>query len=828
MKYSLYSINNFIKLAGPKDKINKYKVTKHDLKSFIMKYKNMIPWNGYTTEGENGEEIVHEIKNESDIEFYLKNVRFPLILEKIDIKKPKSHYLKDYNVEKEYILARRNNYFDPQLEEAYLILKDKKDPEGAKNKMLSHINDQKKRVFSEWTEYIRTTHLEHSPAFSCMMLTQIFDTSDEKIETPPSPVNAAVVAGVLEKLNQGQDINLVKTYEKDLSDHNLKYSAKIPSQGKGDWVHVPKKSKTTEEEYQLNLEKMRGFSRPNRWCTGSGMETTYLPLGDFYFYVINGEAKVAIRFLGEKIVEIQGKGNRRPFTYWKEITDFIEQMKFDKDSLHYKELEKIKLLNEDLNKDPNFREDFKRKLRQDPTLLDRVELENRTADIMQACRDGWKDKISKMSEYEVLTESIYMPNLVIEDPELIQAIHIRVSKIYDQTPERIKEVLTKMPQHWQVFPQGRDILKNAILKKYENGLYWKANAYGVARKSLTDKSEIELAKISLREIQEIIGQYVPEMNNDNSIDNANKIGVAGAITKRFFSQGMPRKEVIDFFSNQENLEKITDEMVNKIKNSHKENYSRQTKDTVFLNKFMDKEINAIAPAWVRKTTGFQSLSEKIKENVLLQFISQYKNFDEENKEKMYPYYKDYVLKKGPIEQKYIEGDESFDSRIKEDPDFRKAVEDYSSNVQDVVNAIKVQPQKYLELPLEVQDYTEVQEAYLKSRVFTKDPLRRKSLPKEYRRLPEFIKLRPDVIEVYRQEVITLLRVAGPNTPFYLKCEDIDPVVDNDPNIVELCLKRARAEEEKRKQVEEIKKRDQEKKSEYVSGTSWYKKARRLA
>ncbi len=71
--------------------------------------------------------------------------------------------------------------------------------------------------------------------------------------------------------------------------------------------------------YKLRQHLLWQLSQGCGWCTGQGVQKTYLPQGDFWMYLDNGKAKIAIRTQGGHMVgkgcQIQGLHNKNSNTY---------------------------------------------------------------------------------------------------------------------------------------------------------------------------------------------------------------------------------------------------------------------------------------------------------------------------------------------------------------------------------------------------------------------------------------------------------------------------------------------------------------------------------
>ena len=91
------------------------------------------------------------------------------------------------------------------------------------------------------------------------------------------------------------------------------------------WVVIPSKE-NDPENFEKNVEKLKTLSH-NNWCTKSFNAEPYLSQGDFHVYLENGEPKLGVRFVGDKVQEIQGEKNNNtiPIAYLDECKRHINE-----------------------------------------------------------------------------------------------------------------------------------------------------------------------------------------------------------------------------------------------------------------------------------------------------------------------------------------------------------------------------------------------------------------------------------------------------------------------------------------------------------------------
>lgn len=83
------------------------------------------------------------------------------------------------------------------------------------------------------------------------------------------------------------------------------------------------------ENFEKNVEKLKTLSHRN-WCTKSFNAEPYLAEGDFHVYLENGTPKLGVRFVKDKIREIQSEANngKIPITYYEVFRDYSKDKNF--------------------------------------------------------------------------------------------------------------------------------------------------------------------------------------------------------------------------------------------------------------------------------------------------------------------------------------------------------------------------------------------------------------------------------------------------------------------------------------------------------------------
>lgn len=662
----------------------------------------------------------------------------------------------------------------------------------------------------------------------------------EQLKIPLEQVNDIISQDALIKMSP------LKTYKDDLAEFSIQSSKhQIKNDGQDQWLKLPSKAKTqpaanekgeqltAEQVFEENLKILDNFSIPNSWCTTLTWNARpYLTNGDFWMFIQNGKAEVGIRFHGDEIHEIagdqkvtQGQNYVCPTRFWKEITTLIAKeglepkIKGYQAMDHWKKILQEKELNMSFfNPDgtPNLEEieAFKKELIIKPELFSRVQNEKfeRFPELVEElkgiCKQGWFRKIQALHGHDALAmaENVAanaqnMPDFVLEDPAFLENVHGRLTAMYENNPENIKGVLDKVPNHWIVYPRGKEIFKQAVLKKYTNGMSWKANAYGASRKTKEQRKAIEIAKLELQRLEEAIGRYIPELNEDKEfqmeLDVVKQASAEQAISEGFFSPDMPQDLVEKYFIDPEIVERLSTEFAERISKAHELPYKRQTEDTIFLDAFMNKEITSLVPTTFRKLNGFQNFMNKTKQKVLLLNIHKYPKFEDKYKDReidgpIWRAYKEKMRNDRPIERQMIEGPDVIDPSLMQDPEFQVA-EDDPKRIQQVASAVFKQPALYLNLePAFLKDKPPIINAYIRSRVNV-PIIKQFPLIREYRYLPTVVQDMQNVKDAYLAVVIQSLKLIKDRShPNYADCDTIAPFAQGSPIVTQLCEKRMNA------------------------------------
>ena len=348
-----------IRLSSLKQRRQQFKeLNSPTLLAFIDKYENLIPWDEVKIVKREGADV------EQWVQSYIRENVLSDIYSKIDPNSEDSIYLKDIDMEKEFKEAFSQPNRPAGLDQLYQDYK--KNPEAIKKQYIDKINNAKINSFNDWKEYLTKGNDIYSedPAFQYLTLAPIIKDNASKKSMAPLSADPMALANIYQMIQGGKtQFNFVKLYQKIIEDSNKKQVSHVTNEETGSgWVMIPSIN-NDPDNFEKNKERLKSFSIPNGWCTGAGMEDQYLRRGDFWLYTEGGKARVAIRFDGNKIAEIQGPENQRPFAYWEEILKFVDHKGFDKESQHYKELEKsIEVNNKVESNDSGYIEYLKMKI----------------------------------------------------------------------------------------------------------------------------------------------------------------------------------------------------------------------------------------------------------------------------------------------------------------------------------------------------------------------------------------------------------------------------------------------------------------------------------
>ena len=191
---------------------------------------------------------------------------------------------------------------------------------------------QRKTMLQEWFDYVTKGNEAYSNTQRLIILAAITKDLKANNDKIPPVLNKGVLADTVSELEER-----LKTNSKQMFDFNKMYQNKLRMAFTGDtftgetitgWVVIPSKV-NDPENFEKNVEKLKTLSHRN-WCTKSFNAEPYLAEGDFHVYLENGTPKLGVRFVKDKIREIQSEANNGiiPITYYEVFRDYSKDKNF--------------------------------------------------------------------------------------------------------------------------------------------------------------------------------------------------------------------------------------------------------------------------------------------------------------------------------------------------------------------------------------------------------------------------------------------------------------------------------------------------------------------
>ena len=197
------------------------------------------------------------------------------------------------------------------------------------------VNRKRKEMINEWQNYIQNENDDYNNAVLLMALQGVTKHLKQKNTELPLSLNKGVLAQTIFDIrneiekNPKISFDFNKLYSANLSNHFLEDDT--PIYDMTGWVIIPSK-KNDMANFKENVKKVRALSHKS-WCTKTNNALPYLAEGDFHIYLENGYPKIGIRFIKNKVREIQGEINNGqiPFKYADICLQHIEDFKLDFD-----------------------------------------------------------------------------------------------------------------------------------------------------------------------------------------------------------------------------------------------------------------------------------------------------------------------------------------------------------------------------------------------------------------------------------------------------------------------------------------------------------------
>jgi len=171
---------------------------------------------------------------------------------------------------------------------------------------------QKKKILSDWIDYITVENEAYTPAIQLMILSSITSTLDKSTNHLPPNLDKRILADTIYEITQNSkkdknyNCNFDKLYRNKLFAGAIQEETNIDPTLSG-WIVIPSKI-NDPDNFEDNVKKLQILSY-DTWCTKTYNAEPYLAKGDFHIYLEQGKPKLGVRFAGDEIQEIQGEKN---------------------------------------------------------------------------------------------------------------------------------------------------------------------------------------------------------------------------------------------------------------------------------------------------------------------------------------------------------------------------------------------------------------------------------------------------------------------------------------------------------------------------------------
>ena len=191
---------------------------------------------------------------------------------------------------------------------------------------------KRRSMLKDWFNYVIKENGAYTKAMQLLILSAITKNLGENDDNLPPTLNKGVLADCMSDLSKD-----LETDNKSRFDFNKMYQNKLRAfymddtktgESETKWVVIPSK-KHDSKNFKSNVEKLKTLSHKS-WCTKTFNAEPYLSEGDFHVYLENGEPKIGIRFIGNKIQEIQGELNNSkiPYKYFNVVNEHVNKNNF--------------------------------------------------------------------------------------------------------------------------------------------------------------------------------------------------------------------------------------------------------------------------------------------------------------------------------------------------------------------------------------------------------------------------------------------------------------------------------------------------------------------
>jgi DNA repair protein RadC len=300
------------RLAAANRKVERYKAAGGDANWIIMAdLGRWIDWNRYPT--------LDALKNAAMSDFELTNTLGTPLTDALP-------YVSS-------TLADPNNQGNPALRE--LRRQHGNDPQKLAELLLPKLQEQHRAVTAANADYLAGAHAD-DPFFQSAMLRATMADLTKSTVAFPVTLYPVAVAETRTAWNEGKLHSLPAMLEH--YQQHAKAAAEIALRTRhaaqtveglegGEWMTLPQiPAGATQTEQDAIFATWEALSHPN-WCTSRGLARTYAQQGKMAVYRKNGTSLLALRFVGDDVVEVQSASNNGsiPLEYLPEVENYAVQ-----------------------------------------------------------------------------------------------------------------------------------------------------------------------------------------------------------------------------------------------------------------------------------------------------------------------------------------------------------------------------------------------------------------------------------------------------------------------------------------------------------------------
>ena len=204
---------------------------------------------------------------------------------------------------------------------------------------------QRKALIKEWGDYLTKENDAYNNTAGLLVMSAITKDLEPNNDELPPCLNKGVLADVMSKVDNGENINILKDYKTKL--RNQYFEETDTGEVGKKWIEIPSKEHDPEN-FEKNVDKLKTLSHKN-WCTHSFNAEPYLSEGDFHILLDNGKPRLGVRFYEDTITEIQGVQNNSqiPLEYFEDAKAHVEKNNYELDYRAIDEFEDAEIKKEE-------------------------------------------------------------------------------------------------------------------------------------------------------------------------------------------------------------------------------------------------------------------------------------------------------------------------------------------------------------------------------------------------------------------------------------------------------------------------------------------------